>query len=287
MDDHKDEMIKLNVCGTIIETSRSTLTHVPDSFLARKFTAPWKESLMRDECGRVFLDEDGELIQIMIDFLRDKKKENPSNPLQPPSVRDDKRERFVLLLEYYGLTEFFRELPPAYWNNGNLTVLVSPIGATSVSQDEHRVQLTNVPPDDDDLNSFCCATFDAPLKADGEGSFWKITPHELVEDDYLHVGITGNATCYGWLQAMGKTYEVSEENDGRNEHLPLWSKGECRFFKFRNDKLIMLSTKTSEKFEMNIESGHDMHIYFGLYNRDNYKLSIEPVLEKIGILMFS
>ena len=298
MDGHKDEMIQLNVCGTIIETSRSTLTHIPDSFLARQFAARWKESLMRDEYGRIFLDEDEELVRIILEFLRDKKKENPLEPLRPPIVRDEKKQRFALLLEYYGLTEVFRELPPAYWKHGNFTVLVplSPIYTTIVSQGKHRIQLSDDPPSDNDSGY---AIFDAPLKDDGEGSFWKITPDELGEDEYFCTGIIGNLspsvansgadpTACGWLNYCDEygVYEISKGKHTSKKHIPRWSKGECRFFNFKKDKLTMFSTKTRKKFELNVEIGRDMYIYFDLPECYTYKLTIEPVSEKIGVSIF-
>lgn len=71
------------------------------------FSGRWEESLKRDPNGRVFIDENSELIEIIVDFLRMKKREDPSKPAPPPTVRGDKKDNFLSLLNYYGLTEFF------------------------------------------------------------------------------------------------------------------------------------------------------------------------------------
>ena len=298
MEEERDIVIELNVGGKIIETLRSTLTLVPDSTFARQFAVEWKESSIRDKNGRYFIDEDAELVRIIIDYLRDKKKEDPSNPLRPPNVREEKKAKFVALLEYYGLTEFFREPQPAYWKHGNFKVIVRPNSSRNVYQDKYKIQLSQHFPDDDGLPPDY-AIVDAPLKADGDGSFWKITTDELGEPEELYTGIIGNLSRYinrcqfdsttcGWAQffAGRGTIEISKGKLSLKEHIPLWSKGECRFFHFKKDKLTMFSTKTRETFEMSVEIGRDMYIYIDLPSYNNYTLTIEPILEEIGMSIF-
>mmetsp|Transcript_3712 Transcript_3712/g.4012 ORF Transcript_3712/g.4012 Transcript_3712/m.4012 type:complete len:89 (-) Transcript_3712:192-458(-) len=53
---------------------------VPDTVLSSMFSGLWEGSLKRDSNGRVFLNHDPELIEIIIDFLRMKSIEDPSKP---------------------------------------------------------------------------------------------------------------------------------------------------------------------------------------------------------------
>ena len=159
------------------------------------------------------------------------------------------------------------------------------------------VQLSPNPQADDDLFS-SYTIFDAPLKADGDGSFWKITSDKLAEYEELHVGIIGNLfhcdtvvqdqTTYCWSHCdCDEVYKISKGKVTTQEQIPRWSNGECRFFNFQKNKLTMFSTKTSEKFEMNVEIGREMYIYLALpYYEDDFKLTIEPVSEEIGVSIF-
>eukprot|EP00532_Pseudo-nitzschia_australis_P012882 CAMPEP_0168215906 /NCGR_PEP_ID=MMETSP0140_2-20121125/6268_1 /TAXON_ID=44445 /ORGANISM="Pseudo-nitzschia australis, Strain 10249 10 AB" /LENGTH=335 /DNA_ID=CAMNT_0008143235 /DNA_START=270 /DNA_END=1277 /DNA_ORIENTATION=+ len=61
-----------------------------------------------DDEGRVFLDHDPELVEIVINFLRAKRVEDPSDPiLESPVVPPHKRGEFRRLLNHFGLTGFF------------------------------------------------------------------------------------------------------------------------------------------------------------------------------------
>jgi hypothetical protein len=66
-----EEQFKLNVGGVRFDTSRTTLTKVPESMLATMFGSRL-DMLRRDpEDGSVFLDRDGERFGLVLDFLRD------------------------------------------------------------------------------------------------------------------------------------------------------------------------------------------------------------------------
>ena len=66
-----EDRFKLNVGGVRFETSRATLTKVPESMLATMFGAR-VDMLRRDpEDGSIFLDRDGERFGLVLDFLRD------------------------------------------------------------------------------------------------------------------------------------------------------------------------------------------------------------------------
>jgi hypothetical protein len=85
----EDDIIEINAGGKIIVALRSTLTLAPDTMFSYMFSGRWEESLKRDSNGRVFIDENSELIAIIVDFLRMKKREDPSKPAQTFEVRDD------------------------------------------------------------------------------------------------------------------------------------------------------------------------------------------------------
>ncbi len=65
-----DERVKLNVGGVRYETSRATLTSVPDSMLATMFGGR-PDMLQRDpDDGSVFIDRDGERFGLILDYMR-------------------------------------------------------------------------------------------------------------------------------------------------------------------------------------------------------------------------
>jgi hypothetical protein len=66
-----EDHFKLNVGGVRYDTSRTTLTSVPESMLATMFGARL-DMLRRDpEDGSIFIDRDGERFGLVLDFLRD------------------------------------------------------------------------------------------------------------------------------------------------------------------------------------------------------------------------
>jgi hypothetical protein len=103
-----DDVIEIDAGGKIIRALRSTLTLAPDTMFTFMFSGRWEESLKRHN-DRVILDHDPELIEIIINFLRMKKIEDPSMKaiLRSPKIHVDKKENFDSLLRYFGLTDFF------------------------------------------------------------------------------------------------------------------------------------------------------------------------------------
>ena len=60
--------IKINVGGTIFSTLRSTLTKEPDSMLARMIDT--KVPTETDSDGNIFIDRNGDIFKVILDFLR-------------------------------------------------------------------------------------------------------------------------------------------------------------------------------------------------------------------------
>ena len=104
----------------MIKALRSTLTLAPESMFSYMFSGRWEDTLIRDDCGRVFLDHDPELIELIVNFLRTKKIENQSSTtIKSSKIPDGKKDEFESLLHYFGLTDFFYP-PPVFlfWGGG-------------------------------------------------------------------------------------------------------------------------------------------------------------------------
>ncbi|PRW20592.1 BTB POZ domain-containing adapter for CUL3-mediated degradation 3 [Chlorella sorokiniana] len=66
-----DELITLNVGGTLFRTTHATLTKHPDSMLAAMFRGDMQASALRDEQGHPFLDRNPTHFALILDYLRD------------------------------------------------------------------------------------------------------------------------------------------------------------------------------------------------------------------------
>lgn len=100
----------LNIGGTVTTVLRSTLTCVPNSMLASKFSGRWDDNIERDDNGNFFVDHDFSLFCPILSFLRRTAMSNGRKTLvcnPSASAKFDKAERldFYQLVEYYGLTE--------------------------------------------------------------------------------------------------------------------------------------------------------------------------------------
>jgi len=106
----KNDVIYLNVGGTVMATLRSTLTFVEDSMLASRFSGRWDDGLEKDRDGNFFIDQPIELFKPMIDHLRTRKCENPMTLYaEAPDLHffDDNEydyNAFKRMVEYYGVT---------------------------------------------------------------------------------------------------------------------------------------------------------------------------------------
>jgi hypothetical protein len=116
-----DDIVEINVGGKLkLQVLRSTLCLPPaDTKFSRMFsskttstTKPIKSSsyvqVLKDNDGRIFLDHDPELIEIIINFLRQKKNEDPFDPIiDSPECPAHKTKDFRRLLHYFDLTAYF------------------------------------------------------------------------------------------------------------------------------------------------------------------------------------
>ena len=111
--DPKDDVIELNVGGTIMATKRSTLCQVKDSFLASMFGGSWDETKMaRDKDDRVFLDFNPKYFAVILDYLREKAFTTSEAPLALSRFAPEEVESFIKLVDYLGLSlNEMRKLP--------------------------------------------------------------------------------------------------------------------------------------------------------------------------------
>ena len=99
-----DDLINLNVGGTKLTTTRSTLCQVEDSLLAAMFSGRWEDNIKRDQDGAVFFDFNPQHFVLVLDYLRVKKIKTPENPPPLPKVPEDQEESFSSLVQYLGLS---------------------------------------------------------------------------------------------------------------------------------------------------------------------------------------
>ena len=137
----QDSKIKLDVGGKYFNTSTATLTKEADSMLASMFSGRFP--IKKDEEGRVFIDRDGSVFDIILDYLRDGEFEAPEDTkILNKLLRD---------VKYYGLQGMERALtastnsnnnnnsniPIQIHNNKDVTFFV--IGGTTPQQDTNSV----------------------------------------------------------------------------------------------------------------------------------------------------
>ena len=99
-----DDLIDLNIGGTKLTTTRSTLCQVQDSLLAAMFSGRWEDNIKRDKDGAVFFDFNPQHFILILDYLRVKKIEMPENPPPLPKVPEDQSESFNSLVRHLGLS---------------------------------------------------------------------------------------------------------------------------------------------------------------------------------------
>lgn len=100
------DVLHLNVGGTLTAVLRRTLTSIEGSMLASRFSGRWDDSLEKDKDGNFFIDQNIELVQPMIDYLRAKSCETMlAPPVTSPEFDDTRRLKdFVRMVEYFGMT---------------------------------------------------------------------------------------------------------------------------------------------------------------------------------------
>eukprot|EP00594_Rhizosolenia_setigera_P007067 CAMPEP_0178952842 /NCGR_PEP_ID=MMETSP0789-20121207/8080_1 /TAXON_ID=3005 /ORGANISM="Rhizosolenia setigera, Strain CCMP 1694" /LENGTH=345 /DNA_ID=CAMNT_0020634019 /DNA_START=132 /DNA_END=1169 /DNA_ORIENTATION=- len=100
------DVIHLNIGGEPMSVLRRTLTSVPGSMLASRFSGRWEDNQEKDENGHYFIDQSYDLFEPMINYLRNRSNGIELYPLNSPYFSDDeKRSDFYRMVEYYGMTD--------------------------------------------------------------------------------------------------------------------------------------------------------------------------------------
>jgi hypothetical protein len=215
-----------------------------------------------------------------VNFLRTKKREGPSKPTPFPMVRDDKKDNLVLLLNHYGLSDFF--YPPAVFlplDIGRIEVLQSHGSSVDVAKSENKIQFTKVSESNDHDFVACNPSLDT---SSGEGSFWKVT---IQGGNWVYLGIIGylgasihsfsDSTSYGWTSGS-RVYHGGKDREG-DSGWTNFTQGECLHFHLKTNKLNMFSVQKNKRFVMDITTTVPAYyIHFNLFHLGT-KISLEPL----------
>lgn len=110
------DVLDLNVGGqTFCSVRRATLCLVENSALGSMFSGRWETSMERDTAGRVFVDFPPEIFMPLVDYLRQKSIEDPSDPVAPPDMSPERLPAFKRMLTYYGLLDTIWPRPEGKW----------------------------------------------------------------------------------------------------------------------------------------------------------------------------
>ena len=96
--------IILNVGGKRFETSRQTLTSVPDTYLASMFSGRF-ELAPDAEDGSYFIDRDPKHFNLVLNYLRDSGSSNNKASVKAGTMDEHERKDFVDELMFYGLLD--------------------------------------------------------------------------------------------------------------------------------------------------------------------------------------
>lgn len=99
------DVLHLNIGGTKTTVLRRTLTSVPGSMLASKFSGRWDDSIEKDSDGDIFIDQDFSLFQTMLNYLRNRANGIEKYPMKSPKLDEENARDFYRMVEYYGMTD--------------------------------------------------------------------------------------------------------------------------------------------------------------------------------------
>jgi hypothetical protein len=90
-----------------MEVLRRTLTSIPGSMLASKFSGRWDESMECDRDGNFVIDQPFPVFEVMVNYLRAKACQTPNAPpLTSPNfitIKSVTKADFLRMVEYYGM----------------------------------------------------------------------------------------------------------------------------------------------------------------------------------------
>ena len=280
------DIIEINVGGeAIIQCRRQTLCLAPDTMFTYMFSGRWKDSIPRDDKGRVFFDHDPELIRLIINHLRIKQIENPEQPVGPPKIPKGKKRELICLLRYFGLFSFF------FGDSGDFKVAnlefahVNSTLLRTVKHDSTELKLQY----NGGGHSF--AALGPPLRSQVV-SCWKIVIDALPNNNgafcWLYLGIIGGLTCvsetsYGHASSHGWVTHSQVYCSGRShKHMVGWTgfeNGEELHFYYGNSKLSMYSVRKNKTFHMGVQGLENAFIHFN-FNANQTQLTVSALNEE-------
>jgi len=104
------DVLQLNIGGVKATILRRTLTSVPDSMLASKFSGRWDDSIEKDEHGHFFIDQEYPLFRHILKYLRNKANGDEKYVVKSPALAGEeecqnyKMHDLYRMIDYYGLT---------------------------------------------------------------------------------------------------------------------------------------------------------------------------------------
>jgi len=104
------DVLNINIGGTVTSVLRRTLTSIPGSMLASKFSGRWDDSIDRDEKGNFFINQDYNMFWYVIQHLRNLDNWGNTCLVNSPVIRKDEKFStldFYGMIQYYGLTDAF------------------------------------------------------------------------------------------------------------------------------------------------------------------------------------
>jgi BTB/POZ domain len=277
-----NEIVSINVGGEIIvQVHRHTLLLPAGSRFAALFSGRQEDHCVKDSEGRVFLDHDPELIRIILNYLRMKLIEDPSDPLNPPVIPNEKRKEWCCLLKHYGLTSFFAKRFSSL-QVSDIAVVQDQDSLVSTQCVGEKLELTyvNAP---DRFHFVACS----PCLGAGTQASWKVTITKLpTQYCWLYLGLIGTTvalsssycypTSFGWA-SNSQVYVAGQVNPSAGGWTS-FSEGECLHFVLKETKLSMFSAAKNQRFTIdNVPSG-DKFIHFNFYHSGT-KLTLEPLSE--------
>jgi hypothetical protein len=263
------DIVTINVGGELIlQATRDTLClAAPGSRFAALFSGRWEDHCVKDLQGRIFLDHDPELVRMMVNYMRIKRVEDPTAPLDPPTAPETKGPEWFCLLDHYGLTELFTKPSSPYspLDVSKLTV-IQPGGSNVSTQRVGKGLQLSYSASSNDYCFVACT----PSIVPGTQSSWKVTINKLPNSNCTCLGVIGSAnvtftsfadsTSYGW----GGNTQVYVAGSNRSS-AGGWTKfteGECLLFGFANNKLTMYSVTKSKHFVIDEVPDGEKFIHF-------------------------
>ena len=235
-----DEILEINVSGkAFIQCQRATLCQVPDSLLCSMFSSRWGGA--KDSEGRIFLDHDPELFEVIVNHLRFKRTEDPSNPIPLPEIPKSKVAHFCHLLEYFGLeASFYNVLSSTAFQDFSAVEVVQ-IGnekdtfSHSLLNDGKQIEMAST------ASGWHFAACKPALSTNQGKCWWKVTIESMPDGCDIHLGISN---CHNFGVGESDTFAVCANGHGLKggkdlgDYFPQFNQGDCFHFCFDERKML-------------------------------------------------